>query len=74
MPQEPTRCVDGAKANGVQDEISTLQRLARVKVIAGLLENKTRMNTACIERKVRVLFPLRYTIFIISYFVSYMTY
>ena len=49
MAQEPNTCADGAKANGVQDEISTLQRLARVKVIAGLLENKTRMNTACIE-------------------------
>ena len=73
MPQEPNTCADGAKANGVQDEISTLQRLARVKVIAGLLENKTRMNTACIDRIARVLFPLRYTIFIISYFVSYMT-
>ena len=73
MPQEPNTCADGAKANGVQDEISTLQRIARVKVIAGLLENKKRMNTGWIDRIARVLFPLGYTIFIISYFVSYMT-
>ena len=74
MAKEPTTCADVANANGVQDEISTLQRLARVKVIAGLLENKTRMNTACIDRIARVLFPLGYTVFVISYFVSYMTY
>ena len=74
MAQEPTTCADVADANGVQDEISTLQRLARVKVVAGLLENKPRMNTAWIDRIARVLFPLGYTIFIISYFASYMTY
>ena len=73
MAQEPTRCEDGAKENGVQDEISTLQRLAQVKVITGLQENKTRVNTAWIDRIARVLFPLGYTIFTVSYFVSYMT-
>ena len=73
MAQEPNTCADGAKANEVQDEISTLQRLARLKVIAGLQEDKTRINTACLDRIARVLFPLGYTIFIISYFVSYMT-
>ena len=74
MAQETDTCADGSRANGVQGEISTQQRLARVKVIAGLQEQKTRMDTACIYRIARVLFPLRYTIFIISYFMSYMTY
>ena len=73
MAQEPNTCTDGVRANGVQDEISTLQRLARVKVIASVLENKTRMGTAWIDRVARVLFPLGYSIFIVSYFVSYMT-
>ena len=73
MAQEPNRCADGARENGVQDEISTLQRLARVKVITGLQENKKRMDTACIDRIARVLFPLGYTIFTVGYFVSYMT-
>ena len=73
MAQGPNRCEDGARENRVQDEISTLQRLARVKVITGLQENKKRMDTACIDRIARVLFPLGYTIFTISYFVSYMT-
>ena len=72
MAPEPNRCEDGERANGVQDEISTLQRLARVKVIAGLMENKTRMDTTCIDRIARVLFPLGYTIFTVSYFMSYM--
>ena len=70
MAQGPNRCEDGARENRVQDEIS---RLARVKVITGLQENKKRMDTACIDRIARVLFPLGYTIFTISYFVSYMT-
>ena len=73
MAQEPNRSADGVGTNEVQDEISTLQRLARVKVIAGLQENKKRMNTACIGRITRVLFPLGYTIFTVIYFVSYMT-
>ena len=72
MAQEPNRCEDGAGTNEVQDEISTLQRLARV-IIAGLLENKKRMDTACIDRIARVIFPLGYTIFTVIYFVSYMT-
>ena len=70
---EPNRCAAGEGTNEVQDEISTLQRLARVKVIAGLQENKKRMDTACIGRITRVLFPLGYTIFTVIYFVSYMT-
>ena len=73
MTQEPNTCPDGVRANGVQDEISTPQRPARVKVIASVLENKTRMGTAWIDRVARVLFPLGYSIFIVSYFVSYMT-
>ena len=73
MAQAPNTCADGVRVNGVQDEISTLQSLARVKVVAGLLEKKTRMDTIWIDRVARVLFPLGYTIFAVSYFVSYMT-
>jgi len=73
MAQEPNACADGVRANEVQDEISTLQRLPRVKVVASLTENKTRMDTVWIDRIARVLFPLGYTIFTVSYFVSYMT-
>ena len=73
MAQAPNTCADGVRVNGVQDEISTLQSLARVKVVAGLLEKKTRMDTIWIDRVARVLFPLGYTIFAVSYFASYMT-
>ena len=73
MAQESNACADGVRANGVQDEISTLQRLARVKVVTGLLENKKKVDTVWIDRIARVLFPLGYTIFIVSYFVSYIT-
>ena len=73
MAQAPNTCVDDERANGVQDEIKTVQSLARVKVVAGLLENKPRMDTVWIDRVARVLFLLGYTIFTVSYFVSYMT-
>ena len=73
MAQESNARADGVRANGVLEEISTLQRLARVKVVTGLLENKKKVDTVWIDRIARVLFPLGYTIFIVSYFVSYMT-
>ena len=73
MAQAPNTCMDGVRANGVRDEVTTVQSLSRVKVVAGLLENKPRMDTVWIDRVARVLFPLGYTIFTISYFVSYMT-
>ncbi|XP_078354134.1 gamma-aminobutyric acid receptor subunit beta-2-like isoform X1 [Oculina patagonica] len=70
MDQEENAGSNGVKAKGTQEEISMLHRLARVKVIMGLLENKKGMDT-WIDRIARVVFPLGYTIFIISYFVSY---
>lgn len=73
MTPEPNATVDGVRTNEAQDENSTLQSLARVNIIAGVLVSKTRMGTAWVDRVARVIFPLGYTIFIVSYFVSYMT-
>lgn len=73
MTAEPNATADGVRTNETQDENSTLQSLARVKIIAGVLVSKTRMGTAWVDRVARVVFPLGYTIFIVSYFVSYMT-
>ena len=70
MNQEENACSNVVKAKGVQEEISMLHRLARVKVITGMLENKASMGT-WIDQIAKVLFPLGYTIFIISYFLSY---
>ena len=73
MTPEPNATADGVRTNEAQEENSTLQSLARVKVIAGVLVSKTRMGTAWVDRVARVVFPLGYTIFIVSYFVSFMT-
>lgn len=70
MNQEENSASNDVKTKGTQEEITTLKRLARVKVIMEMLENNTSMKT-WIDRIARVIFPLGYTIFIICYFLSY---
>lgn len=70
MNQEESTASHNLKTKGTQEEITMLDRLARVKDIMEILENNTSMNT-WIDRIARVIFPLGYTVFIICYFLSY---